>query len=355
MYATGEFARLEPGRKVAFTWHHSREPEAARIQFTLKAAGEATALTLKHTGGTGRKWAAVTPVARANWENALENLQSVVETGIDLRLARRPRMGILVADYNTEIAARLGAPLGMGVRVGGTAEGSGAQASGLQADDVIVRLGNKQVSNYDSLGGILDSRQAGDVLPVVFYRGGQKHTAALELSAFQMPEVPPTAEALVEASQAIYREFNAAVSEMIAGVTEAEAGRQPAPGEWSVKELLAHLVACERDLQSWAAELLNGGNNAGEAQDSLEYRPNVTVRLAALVARYPTLPALLEELERSQAETLALLAALPDEFVRRKHLYRRLAFWMIDMPPGHIKEHRDQFTQAIAAARPGAG
>jgi len=147
VHATGGFTRLEPGRKVAFTWHHSREPEAARIQFTLKAAGEATALTLKHTGGTGRKWAAVTPVARANWENALENLQSVVETGIDLRLARRPRMGILVADYNTEIAARLGAPLGMGVRVGGTAEGSGAQASGLQADDVIVRLGNKQVSN----------------------------------------------------------------------------------------------------------------------------------------------------------------------------------------------------------------
>ena len=41
------------------------------------------------------------------------------------------------------------------------------------------------------------------------------------------------------------------------GVTEAEAGRKPAPNEWNLKELVAHFIACERDLQSWAAQMLN--------------------------------------------------------------------------------------------------
>ncbi len=351
VYATGEYTRLEPGSKVAFTWRHSREPEPARIQITLKSAGEGTALTLKHVGGAGKQWAAVTPRAQANWGTALENLQSVLETGIDLRVARLPRMGILVSDFNAEIAAGLGVPIGQGIRLTGTVEGTGARAAGLQADDVIVRLAGKPVTDFPSLSKALEGRQAGEVVPVVFYRGGEKRTGPLELSARPQPQAPPTAEALAQISRDIYRDFNTAVVGMIQGVSEAEAERRPAPDQWNIKELLAHYVACERDLQSWIAELLNGGNNAGEAQDSLEFRPNVTVRLAALVARYPTQPMLMEELERSQAETMAILAALPEAFVRRRHLYRRLVEWLIESIPNHIGEHRDQFQTTIAAAR----
>ena len=115
---------------------------------------------------------------------------------------------------------------------------------------------------------------------------------------------------------------------------------------------IAHFIACERDLQSWDCRTINGGNNAGEAQDSLEFRPNVTPRLRVLVGRYPTVAALLEELKRAEAETVALLAALPPEFVARKHLYQRAAFWMTQIVTSHFgDEHLNLMKAAIEAAK----
>jgi uncharacterized protein YndB with AHSA1/START domain len=359
VYAAGQFTSLAPGRSVTFDWQHSREPEAARIQITLKpSAGisvpagsgrdASTAVRLRHRVGAGKKWAAAMEAAASEWPEALENLQSVIETGVDLRYARRPLLGIAIDETSADAPAK---PAREGLRLAGVADGFGAQAAGLQKGDVLVKFSGKKIANYAGLARVLEAHQAGDTVEVVFYRGDEKHTTKMKLSQRPMPTVPQTAEALAAASHKIYADLNAAIAGFVEGVTEAEAERRPSPGEWTVKELLAHYVAMERDLQSWAAELLNGGNNIGEAQDSLEFRPNVTVRLDALVARYPSVPQLLEELKRSQDETLALLAALPPELVARKHLYYRLAAWMMETVPGHIDEHREQFAATIAAAR----
>lgn len=355
VYATGEFTALDPGRKVAFDWHHIREPEPTRIQVTLRPKDAGTQVTLKCAGGAGRKWAHTLPRAQANWANALENLASVLETGVDLRLARLPRMGVLVGDFTPEIAAKLGVPVAAGIRLEGTAEGTGAAAAGLRRDDVIVRLGGKKVTDFDSLGTALEGRQAGEVVPLVIYRGGEKMTVPMQLSHRPLPEIPPTAAALHDVAVQAYQRLNASLAGYFEGVTEAQADFQPAPNEWSLKQLLAHFVACERDLQSWLAELINGGNNAGEAQDSLEFRPNVTVRLDAIAARYRTVAALMDELKNSQAETLATLAALPPEFVARRHLYRRAAQWVMETTfEQHMTEHDEQFRTTLAAARKAA-
>lgn len=353
VYASGEFTALELGKKVAFVWNHSREPEPARIQVLLAPRNGGTALTVKHSMGSGKKWAAAVHSAQEGWNNALENLASVLETGVDLRVARLPRLGILVGDFNAEIAALLGVPVTQGIRLEGTAGGSGAQAAGLQKDDVIVRLGGKKAHDFPMLGNALQGHQAGDKVVVVFYRGDERKTVALELSRHLMPEIPPTAKALAEAARKVYDETNVELARFVEGASDVEASRQPAPGEWSLKELLAHYVAYQRDLQSWIAEMLNGGNNSGEVQDSLEFRPNVTLRLNAIVARYPTVLDLLEELKRSESETLAMLATLPAEFVARKHLYNRLAAWITQVIPDHIPEHRDQFAATLEAARRG--
>lgn len=112
--------------------------------------------------------------------------------------------------------------------------------------------------------------------------------------------------------------------------------------------MTAHFVATERDLQSWIADMLED-NVVG---DSLEFRPNVTPRLNALIARYRTLPALLEELRQAAEETTALLAALPPEFVARKHLYRRVALWITQVVPSHLRdEHGEQLRATLEAAR----
>ena len=182
VYASGTYTTLERDKKAAWVWHHSREPESAQITVSFVPKPEGTLVTLKHTIGSSAKWKAVLPAARAAWESALENLQSVLETGIDLREARRPRLGILIGDFNTQIAAQLGVPTKAGIRLEGTAEGTGAQAAGLQKDDVIVKLGGKTAVDFTSLNNALQGRQAGDKVKVVFYRGGEKKTVTMALS-----------------------------------------------------------------------------------------------------------------------------------------------------------------------------
>jgi hypothetical protein len=349
-WAVGQFTTLEPGKKVALTWTHSAEPEPARLTVSLSPKNGGAALTLKHSLGPGKKWTAIASNIQAVWESALENLHSVLESGIDLRVARRPRLGIFIDEFNPEVAARLGVPVKQGIRLAGTAEGTGARAAGLQQDDVIVRLGGRKAVDFPTLTAALQGRHAGDVAPVVFYRGAEQMTAPLELSRFPFSDLPPTAAALAEAARVVYADLHVGLVKMLEGVTESQAGYRPAPKEWNTRELVAHFIASERDLQSWIADMLN--DNAVE--DSLEFRPNVTVRLQAIIARYPTLPALLEEQQRASDETIALLAALPPEFVARKHFFRRVAQWVTEVVPGHLNsEHAEQFQATLEGARSG--
>lgn len=347
--ATGAFTALEPGKKIALTWHGRGEPEATRVLVSLAVKGDGTTLTLAHAGvGSGKKWAATIEQFTGGWETALENLQSVLETGVDLRLARLPRLGIFVDDFNADIAARLGVPVKVGIRLAGTAEGTGARAAGLEQDDVMVKLGGKKAVDFPSLTTALRGHQAGDKVPVVFYRGQEKKTVTMELSRRPIPELPPTAAALADLARQNYVTLEADFAKRLEGVTEAEAERRPAANEWNLKELVAHFIACERDLQSWTAQMINDR----EMGDSLEFRPNVTVRLQVLVARYPTLPALLDELKRSADETTAFIAALPPEFVARKHVYQRLAQWIMFTVPVHLPdEHGAQVLATLDAAR----
>jgi len=348
-YADGVFTEFEPGKKLAFSWDGMGEPGPMRMQVSLAAKNGRTVVTLKHAGiGTGSKWADTRRAFERAWPMSLENLQSVLETGVDLRYARLPRLGIGVADFNAEIAAKLGVPVTQGIRLEITFEGTGARAAGLQKDDVIVKLGGKKAVDFPSLIRALEGRQAGDKVPVVFYRGSEKKTVSMELSRRPIPEVPATAAELAEAARKLYADRQAELAKRLEGVIEAEAERKPAPNEWNLKELVAHFIACERDLQSWVAQMLNDR----EVGDSLEFRPNVTIRLGGIVARYPTLPALLEELKRADDESVALLAGLPPEFVARKHLYWRVALWITQVTPSHLPdEHGEQLRATLDAAR----
>jgi uncharacterized protein YndB with AHSA1/START domain len=348
---TGTYGKLEPGARIEFSWQGTGEPEATQVQVKLKAKAARTAVQVSHSGlGSGKKWAAPAAAIRQGWEDALDNLKSVLEAGIDLRVMRLPRLGIFIDDFNADVAARLGVPVTSGTLLAGTLEGTGAQAAGLQKGDVIVRMdGRKITSNFGSLRAVLAKHHAGDSVPVVFYRGGEKHTVKMALSARPAPPpLPASGAALAAVAQANYAGFIGDLRARLAGVTEAAAEHVPAPNEWNLKELVAHFIACERDLQAWIADMLND-NTVG---DSLEFRPNVTVRLDAIVKRYNSLPALLDELEAAAGETVMLLAALPDSFVARKPMFERAASWISNVVPSHLgDEHGDQLTATLAAAR----
>ncbi len=349
-WAAGQYTALEPSGTIAFSWLGRADPAPTRVRVSLRPAQGGTALNLTHSGlGRGKAWSAAAGEIGRGWEAGLENLQSVLETGTDLRLARLPRMGIFIGDFSSALAEQLGVPVSQGLRLEGTAEGTGAREAGLQPNDVIVRLGGHPVVDMPSLARALVGRQAGDTLAMTYFRGGERHTARLTLSARPpAPPLPASAAELAAAAQSVYSRLIEQFSQHLAGVSEAEAERRPAPNEWNLKELVAHFIACERDFQAWIADMLND-NPTG---DSLQFRPNVTPRLQAIVARYPSLEALLGELRQAADESVALLRALPEDFVARRPMFRRVAQWVQFVVPDHLPgEHAGQLAATLAAAR----
>ena len=96
-----------------------------------------------------------------------------------------------------------------------------------------------------------------------------------------------------------------AAEEFLGGVAEAEARRQPAPGEWSVQEVVDHLVETHRPSIEELRCLLRGERPAGgPIPAALQSKAPLDRPWAELV----------RELKRLHSEVLAILAKVPDGF-----------------------------------------
>src|SRR5947207_1176801 len=94
-YTAGSATEFNKDESLAFTWLGPGEPAATEVRVTLKAQGERTAVTVTHSGvGSGEEWAESARKINKIWDVGLENLQSALETGVDLRVARRPMFGL---------------------------------------------------------------------------------------------------------------------------------------------------------------------------------------------------------------------------------------------------------------------
>jgi uncharacterized protein YndB with AHSA1/START domain len=346
-YASGEFTMVEQDKAAAFTWQGRHEPAATQVAVSLAPAAAGVQITLTHSGlAAGPEWAAAAQEISRGWEVGLENLVSVLETGLDLRFVRRPVLGVNLDEFNADIAARMGVPVTEGVRLSGVVGGLGAQAAGLQSDDVIVAIGGAAINDWPTLVTALQRQRAGDRVLVVFWRGSEKRTVEMTLSARSLPEVPAAADALAAALQGIYDEFGEEVARCFEGVSDARAAHKPAANEWSALDAVAHLIATERENLVWIADVIN---DAERWPDRFENPTNVPARIAGTVAAYPTVAAMLDELKRNQTEATATIAALPAEVVARKGTYWRLGRDLL-LASEHIREHIGQIRAAIQMA-----
>jgi hypothetical protein len=232
-----------------------------------------------------------------------------------------------------------------GIRIDGAKPGMAAEAAGLRKDDVIVRLGGHKVSDWASLATALQSHRAGDKVVLVFYRGPEKIQVTMQLSQRPLLELPATAAVLAQAVRKMYDGVDSTLAQVLQGVTDVEAAFHPAPDEWNVTETLAHLLLDQRDTHDWIAELLAGDERVYNGAGG-----NSQIRTQATAAAYANVPALLEELRRNESETVALLAALPDDFVRRKRSYWRMANSIVQ-GADHVQDHSRQIEAAVARAR----
>lgn len=341
-YAAGEFTALEDGARVAFSWQGRGEPGPSHVDVRLAAVEGGTAVILVHDGlGEGEAWERARAAFARGWESGLENLCSLLETGQDLRLTRRPMLGIYLSEFNAQVAAELGVPVTDGTRLSGVVNGMGAAAAGLAADDVIVSLDGKPARTYNEMVVALQGRRAGDTVEVSFYRGAQQQQAAMTLSPRPLPEIPSTPAALAEAVAKIGAEGLAKIEAVLVDATDALVAARPAPDAWSVLETLAHLVLNERETQAWIADLISDDERWSDQNPTV-----VPARIAALLSVCPALDIMLDELKCALAETEAMLAGLPAAFVAHKGTYWRLSHDLLQRGL-HWDEHVAQIAAAL--------
>lgn len=347
-YACGEFLSVIPMRALAFTWRGRDDDRSTRVKIQFTDKSGRVLVRLAHIIPINRKWQARAVNFEQEWCSSLDNLRSVLEEGIDLRLANRPMLGIYMSDFNAEIAARLGVPVERGLRLDGVVEGLGAHQAGLRKDDVIVSFGGKPMDGvYEGFQAVLQDKKAGDSVEVVYYRGPERRQVPMTLSGRPKPVIPASPTELVQTTREWVDPALERLDHCLRYVNDEEASRRPAPSEWSVMENLAHLIQGERYTQFEIIDTVSGFERWAD-----DWGGNLNAQVAATVTAYPSLPLLLEELRRAMAETFALVENLPGEFMARKSAYRMLAVRMLEAHV-HINGHCEQIEQTITAIRGG--
>jgi len=106
--------------------------------------------------GEGAVWQNARAEIDKGWKIGLENLQSTLETGHDLRVVDRPLIGIYPEDLAPQKQKELGIPVSYGVRVSEVIPGYGAEKAGIQPNDVIVAVNGQKIEN--TYGRVLFAR-----------------------------------------------------------------------------------------------------------------------------------------------------------------------------------------------------
>ncbi len=105
-----------------------------------------------------------------NIDDALAVSEQLIEKGY----VERGFLGISPVNLTPAIAAQIGVPVNEGVLVARVVADSGADAAGLQGEDVIVSLGGRAIRNTGELSKFLLENLPGEQVSVRIYRGGSE-------------------------------------------------------------------------------------------------------------------------------------------------------------------------------------
>ena len=344
-YSSGHYLELDDNKCVKFRWYSNIDPAPTDVTVSLMEKDGGTLVRMDHDIPDDPSWSEKGETFRENWDESLQNLKSVLETGVDLRISTRPMLGIAPGDFTEEQALALGVPVREGLRLDGLVDGMGAQRAGLQKDDVIVEMAGHPVrSDATSLPNAIAGKKAGNTIEVIFYRGPEKKTINMELSKRPMPDIPFEPAKLAKQARELYETALAELEKCFEGYSDEQAMTRPDPKEWSALEIVAHLVQNERFNSIFLTSLIDGYELIADGFGS-----NVTPQVQATVKANPSIQLMLDMLRRTVEEVLAYAELIPEDFTMNRGSYYRFGFGLLQ-PNFHITGHIEQIKDALAAA-----
>ena len=344
-YSSGHYLELDENKCVKFRWYANIDPAPTDVTVSIMEKDGGSLIRMDHDIPDDPSWSEKGETFRENWNESLENLKSVLETGVDLRISTRPMLGIAPGDFTEEQALALGVPVREGLRLDGLVDGMGAQRAGLQKDDVIVEMAGHPVrSDATSLPNAIAGKKGGDTIEVIFYRGPEKKTINMELSKRPMPDVPFEPAELAKQARELYESALTELEKCFEGYSDEQAMTRPDPKEWSALEIVAHLVQNERFNSILLTSLIDGYELITDGFGS-----NVTAQVEATVRANPSIQLMLEMLRRTVEEVLAYAELIPEDFTMNRGSYYRFAFGLLQ-PNFHITGHVEQVKNALATA-----
>lgn len=345
-YSSGHYLELEENKRVKFRWFSSIDPAPTEVTVTFTEKDGGVNVRMDHEVLEGEAWKGKPESFRENWQDSLRNLKSVLETGIDLRIAERPMLGIVPGDFSEEQAKHLGIPVREGLRLDATVDGMGAQRAGLQRDDLLVSMAGKPITNdFTSLQMAIAGKKGGDVVDVEFYRGAEKKKIAMELTKRPMADVPFNPIELAKQARALMEPALVEIEKCFEGYTDKQAMKRPDPNEWSALEVVAHLIQGERFNANYLSSLIDGYEPTTDG-----FGGNINASVDATVKANPSIKLMMDALRRSVDEILIYVENIPEEFVANKGSYYRFGSGMLQ-PGFHLNAHTDQMRKALEAAK----
>ncbi len=299
-------------------------------------------LTLLHNMlGDTPEWVSIMQEMEKGWEFSLDNLVSMMETGIDLRISQRPLIGIYPQEYHAA-KAKNPIPIERAIKVLDVVTNQSADKAGLKSGDIIVAFNDIPIEDYVSLTRTISQFKAGDIVELTLYRGDNKLTKALELGHMPLPIIPKSPYQLAEEINQLHTEILEDLTDILADVTKSEADFRPAPEEWSIKEIIAHLIHTERDHQEYIGNLVLSQENLTD-----DFAENLNARVKATASIYPTLPEILTAYKQSLQETVNTIAFLPESVMQDKSAFWHLVFNAKQFPL-HAHTHIDQIEDNLS-------
>ncbi|AWG20023.1 serine protease [Flavobacterium faecale] len=108
--------------------------------------------------------------------------RKIVEDIMEYGNVQRGILGVEGGELNAMASKELGVSQTEGFYINKVSKNSGAEKSGLQKGDIIVKLDNQNIATFADLSGFINTKRPNDKVVVTYLREGKSKTAAVTLS-----------------------------------------------------------------------------------------------------------------------------------------------------------------------------